>query len=128
MSRKTDRIKVGARLRALRERITQQKTFERFLSDRVERLENELAPPAMRPKGETLKIIPKETLIHGRWYMGIGRGSNVAFWTGSEFWYLEEIMGQKVCNHWDDGAPFGCFQPFEEIEHRKYGKEYQYVE
>lgn len=37
-------------------------------------------------------------------------------------------MGEKSCNHWDDGPPFGCFQPFEEIDHRKYGEIGQYVQ
>jgi len=72
-------------------------------------------------------MIPKVGLNAGRWYLGIGRGYNVAFWTGTDFWYLEEEEGLKRCNHWNDGSPYGCFQPFEEIADRKYGEVNQFV-
>lgn len=116
------------RIARLLKRMERMKAERHFLIGRYEQLKEEVRVPAERPRGQTLKCIPKKKLGLGRWYLGIGRGSNVAFWDGQQFLYFEEIMGEKVCNHWDDGPPYGCFQPFEEIDHRKYGRECQYVE
>jgi hypothetical protein len=124
----TDTRPLVRKIQSLMRQVVRLNLERRFLRDSYERLRKEKAPVAQRPEGLMLKIIPKKRLNAGRWYLGIGRGSNVAFWTGREFWYLEEIMGEKACGHWEDGAPFGCFQPFEEIDHRKYGKECEYIE
>lgn len=112
----------------LQNRIQELQRERWFMLCRMRLLEKETARLAKRPEGDTLKCIPKSNLTPGRWYLGIGRGSNVAFWTGKEFCYFEEDMGEKSCNHWEDGPPFGCFQPFEEIDCRKYGKECHYIE
>jgi hypothetical protein len=94
------------------------------------RLKERTALPAERPSGETLKVIPKDQLNIGRWYLGIGRGSNVALWTGEDFLFIsdnETGYGEKRCDHWDDGPPFGCFQPFEELPHEKFGQQCRYI-
>lgn len=112
----------------LRGHVARLKRELRFLLDRYERLSRESAPAATRPEGQVLRCIPKKQLISGRWYLGIGRGSNVAFWDGKGFSYIEEIMGMKSCDHWDDGPPFGCFQPFEEIDGLKFGQVCRYIQ
>ena len=112
----------------LRERLTRLKTERRFLMERLRGLKEQAAPPAVRPPGPRIRVITKRCLNRGRWYLGIGRGSNVALWDGRGFRYIEAVMGDKSCHHWDDGPPFGCFQPFEEIDHHKYGLECRYVE
>lgn len=113
---------------SLRVRNEHLKRERRFLRDSYERLRREAAPAATRPEGPVLRRIPKRRLVVGRWYLGIGRGSNVAFWDGKGFSYIEKIMGKKSCDHWDDGPPFGCFQPFEEIDDRKFGQVCAYIE
>lgn len=61
------------------------------------------------------RVIPKAELKKGHYYIGPGRGSHVAVWTGDRFvwpgmewndWALQEG------NHYDDG---GCFAPIKEI-------------
>src|SRR5437773_413415 len=112
--------KLTRRIAALERRLVRMKGERRFLIDSNRRLRREAAPQAKRPPGMALKVISKRRPNVGRWYLGIGRGSNVAFWNGRMFHYIEEVMGEKSCGHWNDGPPFGCFQPFEEIDHRKY--------
>ena len=65
-----------------------------------------------------LKAIPRNKLVSGNWYSGVGRGSNVAMWTGDGFIYIDRKYDQwvvKECDHYLDGAPFGCFFPMKRI-------------
>ena len=67
---------------------------------------------------ERLKAIPRNELVPGSWYVGVGRGSNVALWTGYDFVYIDKKFDQwvvKECDHYLDGPPFGCFLPTERI-------------
>jgi len=127
----TSRPRLTRRIASLEKRLAQLKQERRFLRDSYERLRRNAPPPAERPIGPALKVIPKRRLNVGRWYLGIGRGSNVALWAGKGFKFIAEAemdYQEKSCNHWDDGPPFGCFQPFEEIDHARYGQECRYVE
>lgn len=61
-------------------------------------------------------MIPKKDLKPSAWYLGSGRGSHVARWTGTEFaWPAFELTGWSIDTgaHYEDG---GCFRPMEEIK------------
>lgn len=59
------------------------------------------------------KMIPKNKLVKGRWYVGRGRNSNLGYWTGKFF-----VTICSMGDYWD--AKYedyytkngGCFQPF----------------
>lgn len=71
----------------------------------------------------TWKIIPKDKLEVGRWYLGAGRGTAIALWNGGEFQFLGQKFEKyvtKFCDHYDDGPPYGCFAPFELVDDEKY--------
>lgn len=60
-------------------------------------------------------MIPKKDLKKNSWYLGAGRGSHVARWTGTEFaWPAFELTGWAIDTgkHYEDG---GCFLPMVEI-------------
>lgn len=60
-----------------------------------------------------LTKIPQDKLIEGRWYLGRGRNSNVAIWTGTTFLTVGFTFRQGVVK--DEGyyaETQGCFQPF----------------
>ena len=64
-----------------------------------------------------LKVLPKEQLIRGRWYVGRGRNANVALWDGEDFLTIADKGREMVVKR----APFyekesGCFQPFLLVE------------
>lgn len=75
------------------------------------------------------RFIPKAELIPGRWYIGIGRHSNVAFYAGigkppKRFTFLTISLKMHQPSIYDQGVweEDGCFQPMELIEEQKYGK------
>lgn len=101
-----------------------------FMRDSYRCLKERSTVPAQRPQTPDLRCIPKAELNVGRWYLGIGRGSNVALWNGEEFVFISDNelgYSEKRCDHWDDGPPFGSFQPFEEIVHEKFGRECRFI-
>lgn len=62
------------------------------------------------------KKIPISELKVGRWYIGRGRNSNIAFWNGEDFLTISKKMKDWVIK----AEPYyteldGCFQPFKEI-------------
>lgn len=76
---KKERARLMKYVASLKARIARLKCGRRLLQDGYERLRRQTAPPAERPEGTIFKVIPKRHLNAGRWYLGIGRGSNVAF-------------------------------------------------
>jgi len=64
-----------------------------------------------------LTQIPQEQLIAGRWYVGRGRTSNVALWTGQLFFTIGDEGGEDVVKGQEFyAADAGCFQPFRLID------------
>jgi hypothetical protein len=64
-----------------------------------------------------LTVLPKESLVPGRWYVGRGRNANVALWDGEIFLTIADKGGEAVIK----GEPYyeaawGCFQPFLVVE------------
>ncbi len=65
-------------------------------------------------------IIPKDKLKKWGWYMGPGRGSNIAIWDGQAFQFITQLesgVGINTCSHYDDG---GCFAPIEHLHDSLY--------
>lgn len=65
-------------------------------------------------------MIAKKDLKKNSWYLGSGRGSQVAMWNGKHFVWPDEEWGLPAVQagaHYDDG---GCFAPMEEIQSDKY--------
>lgn len=65
-------------------------------------------------------MIPKKDLKKYGWYLGSGRGSQIALWNGSEFVWPAFEMTAWGCDsgaHYEDG---GCFLPMEELPAEKY--------
>lgn len=66
-------------------------------------------------------MINKKDLKKHSWYVGCGRGSNVARWDGATF--LWPTMGESgtwgtdAGRHYEDG---GCFRPMEEINEDRF--------
>ncbi len=63
------------------------------------------------------KVIPKNKLVEGRWYVGRGRNGNVAMWNGHNFL----TIGMKFDNAVVKTEPYyeettGCFQPFYQVD------------
>ena len=66
-----------------------------------------------------LTVLPKQSLVPGRWYVGRGRNANVALWDGEIFLIIGDEGGEAVIK----GEPYyevecGCFQPFLIAEQR----------
>ena len=57
------------------------------------------------------KAIPTKNLVIWRWYVGMGRGSNVAIWDGKYFIYVEQKFGSAVMKYCDHSSDKGCFFP-----------------
>lgn len=128
VNREERRLK--AKIAKLEATLTRAKAERHFMIETISYLKRQVAPPVIHPRGQDLRMIPKRKLNSGRWYLGIGRGSNVALWSGKDFLFVSEAengLDLKRADHWDDGPPFGCFQPFEEIAQHKYGRECRYV-
>ena len=61
------------------------------------------------------KWIPISELKKHSWYLGSGRGSDVAYWDGHKFHIFRNKWGEAdhtTCAHWDDAGPF---LPMQEI-------------
>lgn len=65
-------------------------------------------------------MIAKKDLVKGRWYLGCGRGSQVAQWDGGQFQWVGDEWGLPAVQsgkHYEEG---GCFLPMEEISSDRY--------
>ena len=60
-----------------------------------------------------LTVVPKQSLVPSRWYVGRGRNANVALWDGEIFLTIADEAGEAVIKsepYYE--AEWGCFQPF----------------